>query len=95
MTDHPMPDRIEPHWWGIILAAVAGFLGWRIKSAQDAVRLERLSTDLDAVRARLAALENGSVTTASTLARVDERLTGIGRTLDRIEQALDKKADKA
>ena len=89
-----MPDRLEPHWWAIIATAVAGFIGWRLKSAQDAVRLENAMRDLERVENRVKALESGSVATASALASISTSIEGIGRTLTRLEAKLDGKADK-
>jgi hypothetical protein len=89
---------LEPHWWGIIVAAITGFLGWRLKAAQDAVRLETLMRDFERLELRLEArvksLEQGSISTATALASINAELIGIGRTLKRLDDRLDSKADR-
>ena len=96
MTDRStaLPDRLEPHWWAFIATAVAGFLGWRVKSAQDAVRIQAMNEEMKAVKERLRALENGSISTATALATLATQMEGIGRTLNRMEGKIDGKADK-
>jgi hypothetical protein len=89
-----MLDSIPGHWWAIFAAAVTGFVGFRISAAQDKVRVEILRGEVDAVKNRLAQLEGGSARVAETLARMDERLEGVGRTLSRIEGDLKSKADR-
>ena len=89
-----MPDRLETHWWGVIITAVAGFLGWRLKSAQDAVRLENAMRDLDRLASRVQSLERGSMLSGASLASINTSIEGIGRTLARLEQKLDGKVDK-
>ena len=81
-------------WLALILTAAGGFIGWRVKSAQDAVRIEMLQRDNEAIKERLRGLENGSVTTATALATLAAQIEGIGRTLTRMENKLDGKADK-
>ena len=81
-------------WLALALAAAGGFIGWRVKSAQDAVRIEMLQRDIESVKERLRGLENGSVTTATALATLAAQIEGIGRTLTRLENKLDGKSDK-
>jgi len=90
----PGMDFTEPGWWSLFAVAVAAFFGWRIKAAQDAVRIETMQRDMDTLRQRLASLESGSANIAITLAGQGERLEGIVRTLLRIEGRLEGKADK-
>lgn len=87
-------NDIEPHWWALIGVAVAGFLGWRLSSAQDAVRIQALTDKTNALAERLNSLENGTVTTASTLATLTAHIEAISNTLSRVERKLDEKVDK-
>lgn len=97
-TEQGMPSNLEPHWWAIIVAAVTGFLGWRLKAAQDAVRLETLMRDFERlevrIEARVKSLEQGSLSTASALASITAEIQSIGRTLKRLDDRMDGKADK-
>ena len=96
--EHGMPSNLEPHWWAIIVAAITGFLGWRIKGAQDAVRLENLMRDFERlevrIEARVKSLEQGNLSTASALAAITAEVQSIGRTLKRLDDRIDGKLDK-
>lgn len=96
MTDRSadVPESIEPHWWAIIFAAVTGFLGWRMKSAQDAVRIENAVREIDRIAERVRVLEGSTTTTVATLASISTSLESIGKTLTRLENKIDGKADK-
>ena len=94
LTEGKDMDFSEPGWWAVAVAAIGGFFGWRVKSAQDAVRIEALLRDQEGIKERLRALENGSVSTATALATLAAQVEGIGRTLTRMENKLDGKADK-
>ena len=92
-TEAGMPYR-EPHWWGLILAALSGLFAWRVRGAQDAVRVEQAVREIDAVKSRVAQLEHGQASVNANLSAISAQLEGIGRTLERLERRLDGKADK-
>ena len=76
--DRDMPGSLEPHWWAIIAGALSGFIGWRLKSAQDSVKLDNAMRDLERVENRVKALENGQVSTASSLSGTTGRVAILG-----------------
>jgi hypothetical protein len=87
-------DFTEPGWWAIASAAVAGFVGWRMSTAKDAVRIESMMRDQEAMKERLRSLENGSMATATALAKLGAEMQAINRVLSRLENKLDGKVDK-
>ena len=86
------------HWWALAIAAVTGFLGWRVKSAQDSVRLERMREDLDGLQQELrqfraeaeARLGKADVREA----RLETRLDAIIQVLGELRAELRGKADR-
>jgi hypothetical protein len=87
-------DFSEPGWWAIASAAVAGFVGWRMSTAKDAVRIETMQREQEAMKERLRSLESGSLATATALAKLGAQMDGISHTLTRLENKMDGKADK-
>jgi len=87
-------DYNEPGWWAVVLAALGGFIGFRVAAAKDAVRIETMQSEQTAIKERLRSLENGSISTATTLATLAAQMEGISRTLTRMEGKIDGKADK-
>lgn len=87
-------DFTEPGWWAIAIAALGGFFGWRVATAKDAVRIDTMQREQEAMKERLRSLENGSIATATALATMGANIESIGKTLSRLEGKLDGKADK-
>ena len=87
-------NDIGSHWWAMALAAVTGFLGWRVKAAQDSVRLERVREDMQKTDARLAAMEVRLSGIEVKDARIETRLDAIVQMLGEMRGELRGKADK-
>lgn len=81
-------------WVAIGVGIVASVIGWRVKSAVDSERMASLSRDMEALKDRVRGLEHGSISTATALATLATQIEGIGKTLTRMENKLDGKADK-
>jgi hypothetical protein len=87
-------DIMEPGWWAMGIAALGGFVGWRVVTAKDNVRIELMAREQEAIKERLRTLEVGTTSTATALATLAAQFENIGRTLERLETKLDEKADK-
>lgn len=88
-----MPWR-EPHWWVLAGTVIAAFLGWRIKTASDAVRLQIMSEDVRTIKNRVAEMEREAAKRDAKLAADAQHLSDIRAALMRIERQLERKVDR-
>ena len=84
-------DWKEPQWWVLAGTALAAFIGWRSKEAVEAVKTKRTEEDVKEIKARLLAVERslGAHSPGGVHALED-----IHSALERIEQRIDRKADR-
>jgi hypothetical protein len=87
-------DFTQPGWWAVAIAALGGFFGWRIATAKDAVRIEALKASVEKLEAKVSGVETGRAQDRVALATMAANIESIGRTLARLENKLDGKADK-
>lgn len=83
---------------GVVFAAIAGFLGWRVGTAQDAVRIKvqedaikKLTAQVEVLRADLSKEARDLSTTMSA---VNSSLESTARLLDRMDQRIGKLEDR-
>ena len=93
MKDDAMPWK-EPHWWALAGTVIAAFLGWRVKTASDAVRLQIMGEDVRAIKKRIAEIEREAAKRDAKLAADQQQLTDIKATLIRIERQLEGKVNR-
>lgn len=91
-------QELGSHWWALLIAALTGFLGWRVKSAQDSVRLERLREDVGALQKELRDFKQSAESRLGAAdvreARLETRLDAIIEALGEIRSQLRHKADR-
>ena len=93
MKDSDMPWK-EPQWWTLAGAVVAAFLGWRVKTASDAVRLGIMNEDVQSIKKRIVEIERDAAKRDAKLAANEQQLEYIKAALIRIERQLEQKADR-
>ena len=83
-------DIGNPSWWAVALGVGGAVFGFVFRSGMDKAKITQIEVTVADMRARLSALENGSVATATALATLTAQNESIGRTLARIEGRLDR-----
>ena len=83
---------------GLIGAAISGFVGWRVGTAQDAVRIKYQAETIKSLTDRVDALHKELSAEArqfaTALSEVNSSLSATARLLDRMDQRLAKLEDR-
>ena len=91
-------SEMGSHWWALVIAAVTGFLGWRVKSAQDSVRLEQMRDELARLQTEWAAFKAETTLRLGQQdvreARLETRLDAIMEGVQQLRADLRGKADR-
>lgn len=95
-SDNPFE---QPGLLAILLAAFTGFIGWRVGTAKDSVRIEaheaRLNKLSDQIEAMSRSESKESKETGEQLARIAVTLNSVAETLGRLDRRLSKLEDNS